>query len=171
VSKEHSAIPNSVTTIGDSAISGCTSLTYITIPTSITTIRDSAFFSCTSLASVYFQGNAPSLGAYGFYSDKNAIVYYQPGTTGWSNSFGGLPAILWNPMPLAGDSHFGVCTNQFGFRITGASGIGVVVETAATLANPVWIPVQTNILIGGTADFSDPQWANYPSRFYRFRMP
>jgi Right handed beta helix region len=39
------------------------------------------------------------------------------------------------------------------------------------LANPVWIPVSTNILIGGTSSFSDPQSTNYPGRYYRISSP
>jgi hypothetical protein len=31
--------------------------------------------------------------------------------------------------------------------------------------------VQTNTLTGGSAYFSDPQWMNYPGRFYRIRSP
>ncbi len=42
-----------------------------------------------------------------------------------------------------------------------------MVEAATNLANPVWIPVSTNPLTGGTNYFSDPQWTNYPERFYR----
>jgi hypothetical protein len=160
-----------IASLGDYAFQYCANLAYITIPESVVEIGDGAFRDCAGLMSVYFQGDAPNLGVSVFYNDENANVYYQPGAAGWSTTFGGLPTTLWNPMPLAGDSRFGVRTNQFGFRITGADGIMVVVETTATLENPVWIPVRTNTLTWGTADFSDPQWANYPSRFYRFRMP
>jgi hypothetical protein len=39
------------------------------------------------------------------------------------------------------------------------------------LATPTWTPLQTNTLTGGSIYFSDPDWANYPGRFYRFRSP
>ena len=45
-------IPTSVTTIGDSAFSGCSSLTSITIPSSVTSIRNGAFSGCSSLTSI-----------------------------------------------------------------------------------------------------------------------
>ncbi len=45
-------IGNSVTTIGFYAFSGCTSLTSVTIPDSVTAIGDCTFNSCTSLTSV-----------------------------------------------------------------------------------------------------------------------
>jgi hypothetical protein len=35
------------------------------------------------------------------------------------------------------------------------------------LANLQWCPVQTNTLTEGSAYFTDPQWTNYPARFYR----
>jgi hypothetical protein len=61
----------------------------------------------------------------------------------------------------------GVCSNQFGFNIAWASGQTVVVEAFTNLSNPVWLPVSTNILVGGASYFSDQQPANLPGRFYR----
>ncbi|MGA2866939.1 MAG: histidine phosphatase family protein [Verrucomicrobiota bacterium] len=65
----------------------------------------------------------------------------------------------------------GVRTNQFGFNITGTSNIVVVVEASTNLANPTWSPLRTNTLTGGSSYFSDPQWTNYSSRFYRLYWP
>ena len=45
-------IPDSVTSIGESAFSGCTSLAEITIPDSVTAIGGSAFSNCISLESI-----------------------------------------------------------------------------------------------------------------------
>ena len=30
---------------------------------------------------------------------------------------------------------------------------------------------KTNTITTGSSYFSDPQWTNYPTRFYRFQMP
>jgi hypothetical protein len=95
---------------------------------------------------------------------------------GWGATFGGRPTVLWNPLTQTGDGSFGVQNNQFGFNITGSSNLVIVVETATNLADPVWSPVSTNTLstfIGtnGQSYFSDPQWTNYPGRFYRLRSP
>jgi hypothetical protein len=46
-----------------------------------------------------------------------------------------------------------------------------VVDACTNLANPGWSPVRTNTLTGGWCYFSDPQWTNYPGRFYRLRSP
>jgi hypothetical protein len=66
---------------------------------------------------------------------------------------------------------FGVGPTGFGFNITGTSNLVIVVEACTNLANPTWSPVGTNTLISGSSYFSDPQWTNYPGRFYRLRWP
>ena len=50
-------IPNSVTSIGNSAFWNCTSLKSITIPDSVTSIGEYAFDYCTSLTDVYYTGS------------------------------------------------------------------------------------------------------------------
>jgi Bacterial Ig-like domain len=68
-------------------------------------------------------------------------------------------------------SGVGVRTNRFGFTITGTSNLVIVVEACTNVAHPTWSPVGTNTLTGGSSYFSDPQWTNYPRRFYRLRSP
>ena len=60
-------IPNSVTSIGDSAFRGCSSLTNITIPSSVTSIGDFAFSGCSSLTSVTIPSSVTSIGWGAFY--------------------------------------------------------------------------------------------------------
>jgi hypothetical protein len=52
---------------------------------------------CAGLTAVYFQGNAPSLGSSVFSGANAATIYYLPTTTGWGSTFGGRPALPWNP--------------------------------------------------------------------------
>ena len=52
-------IPNSVTSIGSSAFSSCSSLTSITIPNSVTSIGNYAFHDCSSLTSIYLPYDIP----------------------------------------------------------------------------------------------------------------
>jgi hypothetical protein len=170
------AIPTSMTLINGNLFYGCSNLTEVTIPPSIFLISVGVFAECPRLANVYFQGNAPLLEppiASGllFYLNTNAIVYYLPGTTGWGPTYGYRPTVLWNPQAQTGDGSFGVQNNQFGFNITGTSNLVIVVEACTNLANPTWQPIQTNTLTGGTSYFSDPQWTNYPGRFYRLSSP
>jgi hypothetical protein len=64
-----------------------------------------------------------------------------------------------------------VRTNQFGFNISWASGMVVVVEASASPSTSAWSPLRTNTLTGESFYFSDPQWTNHPARFYRIRWP
>ena len=167
-------IPNSVTSIQVNAFQTCSSLTSVTIPNSVTSIGQWAFCYCGSLRGVYFQGNAPSIGSDVFGGDNNATVYYLPGTTGWGATFGSCPTALWwlpYPLILNNGPSFGVQTNRFGFIISWATNLSVVVEACTNLANPAWFPVGTNTLTGGSSYFSDSQWTNYSARFYRLRSP
>jgi hypothetical protein len=142
----------------------------VPIPNSITKVGNGAFSSCTRLAALYFRGNAPSLGTSVFSGANKATVYYLPGTTGWGPTFGGRPTMLWRNLQLqTGEASFGVRANQFGFNMTGTSELIVVVEASTNIANPNWLQVSTNTLTDGWCHFSDPDWVNYPSRFYRIR--
>ena len=166
-------IGNRVTNIHAGAFFDCRSLTSVTIPDSVTTIEEATFGWCTSLTAVYSVGNAPNGGSGSsvFYNNAaNATVYYRPGTTNWGSTFGGLPAVPWNPH-VRGDANFGIGTNGFGFAFTNAGNPMVVVEACTNLASPAWVPLATNALVGGSSQFGDPQWTNYPYRFYRFGMP
>ena len=55
-------IPNSVTSIGGGAFSGCSSLTSVTIPHSVTSIGNDAFYGCSSLTSVAIPSSVTSIG-------------------------------------------------------------------------------------------------------------
>ena len=59
-------IPNSVTSIGAYAFSGCTSLTSVTIPASVTSIGKGAFYGCTNLTSVTIPASVASIGDHAF---------------------------------------------------------------------------------------------------------
>ena len=67
-------IPNSVTSIGESAFSGCSSLTSIEIPNSVTSIREYAFSGCSGLTSIEIPNSVTSIGSSAF------------GNTAWYNN-------------------------------------------------------------------------------------
>jgi hypothetical protein len=163
-------IANGVTSIGQEAFLGCGGLSSITIPGTVTSIGLDAFYGCDGLRSIIFTGNAPlaeaTVFAYG-----SATAYYLPGSTGWSSTFAGLTALLWNPVIQAGDGSFGVVNGQFGFNVTGTANIPFVVEACTDLACATWAPLQTLTLTNGSVYFSDPAQAGAASRFYRIRSP
>lgn len=185
-------IPDSVTSIGMDAFYNCTGVsnlvigsgvtnisswaftycnpTRIIIPAGVTSIGDYALGGMYNLNAAYFIGNAPTnLGA-GILQGDPVTVYYLPVTTGWSSTFAGYPAVLWNPQAQTNTS-FGVRTNRFGFNVVGTAGIPIVVEASTNLAGAPWTVLQNCTLTNGSIYFSDSQWANYRSRFYRFRSP
>ena len=88
------------------------------------------------------------------------------GTAGTTSAF-----TVNNSLTMLTISDASVRTNQFGFTITGPSNVMIVVQACSNLTNPIWSPVSTNMLTGGASYFSDPQWTNYPARFYRLFTP
>lgn len=90
-------IPDGVTEIQDNAFYSCTALETATIPASVTLLRNCAFDGCTNLRAVYFEGDAPRLANYVFVSVEDVTMYYQEGTSGWSNPWHGRPAELYEP--------------------------------------------------------------------------
>ncbi len=161
-------ISGSVTNIGPNAFSFCSSLGAITLPASISSIGDNAFQYCRALKNVYFEGNAVYDDGTIFNSDSGT-VYYLSGTTGWGPTFSGLPTAVWTPSAPPT-----ICLNnpfahggQFGFTISGATNLMVVVETCTNPKSSVWVPLQTNSIGNGTFNFTDTTWTNATTRYYR----
>ena len=95
---KNTVIPNDVTTVGEDAFSGCTSLTSVTIPDSVTSIGDFAFCGCTSLASVTIPDSVTSIGfeAFGYLNNgskaEGFTIYGKPGSEAeaYANENGGF---------------------------------------------------------------------------------
>jgi len=125
---------------------------------------------CTNLGNPIWSPVATNTGS-SYFSDPQwtnypARFYRLSGVT-----FDGVRTVLWNPLIQANGANFGVRSNQFGFNITGTTNFTVVVEACTNLASPVWTPLQTVTLTNGSFYFTDPQWTNYPSRFYGLGLP
>ena len=162
-------IGKNVAVVGNGAFVDCT-FSAVTIPASVTNFGASVFAYCYGLREVYWRGNSIAVPSSAFYN-TGATIYYLPGTTGWSATFAWRPTALWKPLILTGDGNFGMRTNQFGFNISWSSGMNVAIDACTNLVNPVWTSLQTNTLDNDTLYFSDPEWTNYPARFYRVRWP
>jgi hypothetical protein len=164
------SLGDGVTTIGAGAFGFCSALRNVTMGRSVTAIGVMAFGYCTSLEGVYCKGNAPHLQNRVFEELDKTVIYYLPGTTGWSATFDGRRAALWNPKALIDHAGFTGGAGQFSFPISGTENLIVVVEASETVSNPIWIPVATNVLVGGSSHFTDSQ-AVATSRHFRLRSP
>ena len=82
-------IPDSVTSIGDGAFYGCSSLTNIVLPDSVTSIGSNAFRDCSSLSNIVIPDSVTSIGDGAFYgcSSLTNIVLPDSVTSIGSNAF------------------------------------------------------------------------------------
>ena len=135
------AIPDSVTSIGEGAFSGCSSLTSVMIPDSVTNIEDYAFSGCSSLTSLTIPNSVTSIG-----EDAFSCCISLKGVT------------IGNSVESIGDSAFWECTNLTSITIPASvTSIGDAVFC--------WCDSLTDVYYGGNA----AQWKaisigndNYP---------
>ena len=110
-------IPDSVTAIGDFAFSGCSSLSNIVIPDSVTAIGDSAFSDCSSLSNIVIPNSVTAIGDGAFFgcsSLPNIVIPNSVTSIGDSAFFdcSSLPNIVIpNSVTSIGDSAFYRCSS------------------------------------------------------------
>ncbi|HUC85520.1 MAG TPA: leucine-rich repeat domain-containing protein, partial [Candidatus Acidoferrales bacterium] len=167
--RSHYTIPNGTLSVADTAFVSAYYLTSVTIPASVASLETLAFYNCPEVVGFFFQGNAPALGDNVFDLDDAATVYYLNGTTNWSQTFGGLPTALWNPQVQVPPA--AMALQPFGFTITGAANMPVVVEASTNLVDGSWTVIESAVLTNGSFNFLDAQSTNYSGRYYRIRSP
>ena len=82
---KNTIIPNSVTSIGQSAFQGCYELSFVTIPNSVTSIGNYAFYRCSGLTSIVIGSGVTSIGNCAFANNEGltyVTVYSSPSTIG-----------------------------------------------------------------------------------------
>ena len=95
----HVNITDGVTSIGESAFWGCTSLESISLPESVTSIGYEAFYYCTSLTSIIFPEGLTSIGEWAFSSCRALVSVTLP--QGLTSIEGGAFSICTNLTPNA----------------------------------------------------------------------
>ena len=151
------SIPDTITSIGNSAFAECGGLYRVIIPRTVTSIGNGAFFGCNQLAEVYFfEGWPVSVGLFAFNVQPGimrAKFYYLPGT----------------PVISQGSGQFSGKPAAFQFTVSWISDQHVVIEMATNWARPKWQPVSTNIISSGVFQFVDTDATQHPTRLYRVR--
>jgi hypothetical protein len=167
-------IPEGVLTIADYAFYG-TGLTGVIIPASTVAIGSYAFYNCQDLYGVHFMGNPPGFGV-SVFTEYQVTYYRLVSATGWEETPFGKNMHYWDPalwfsQPSNSGTNYYFQSTYFGFPLMGTNAENAIVEACTNLSNPVWIPVGVKTFSGSNYIFSDPEWTNYPGRFYRVRNP
>ena len=116
-------IPNSVTTIGDSAFAFCDSLTSINIPNSVTTIEKLAFWDCEFLVNINIPNSVTTIGEEAFGGCKslvninipNSVTTIGRGAFKYCNSLTNIN--IPNSVTTIGDSAFNDCKSLTSINI------------------------------------------------------
>ena len=164
-------IPGSVTSIGESAFSGCTSLTSVTIGDGVTSIGSFAFYYCTSLTSVTIGDGVTSIGdrafngctsltsvtipdsvtsiGYGAFEDCYSLTIYCEAASkpsGWDNNLNssGCP-VVWdaNNTDVADDGNI-YYIDENGLRYALKDTTATVVRQAENLSGNIEIPASVS---------------------------
>jgi hypothetical protein len=176
-------VPNSVTSIGESAFNFCDGITSLSVPDNVTSIGSSAFRMCPGLTSAYFYGNAPtvpflsSLPIFGR-AAKGFTVYHLKGKTGFTSPrWNGYPCLAITQGPEIDVQHpagsslaDGSSKKSFGTIRVGATGAAktfVIKNTGTSVLNGLAISIEgahggdftvtgsvkTSLPSGGTSKF------------------
>ena len=134
---KNTVIPNSVTSIGQSAFEGCSGLTSITIPNSVTSIDGFAFSGCSNLTSVTLNSNTIASKAYTSSSNLKSIFGNQVteyiigdnvtsiGDYAFSGCSGLTSVTIPNSVTSIGDNAFCDCSGLTSVTVLNPTPVGI----------------------------------------------
>ena len=141
------AIPESVTSIGDYAFSGCSSLTQIAVPESVTSIGDFAFNGCSSLTQIAIPESVTSIGngAFNGCSSLTQIAIPESVTSIGNGAFNGCSSLTQVAIPEGvtsiGDHAFAFCSSLKEITIPeGVTSIGDYAFSGCSKLTEIAIP-------------------------------
>jgi len=149
-------IPNSVTSIGSSAFSGCTGLTSVTIPNSVTSIGQNAFSGCTGLTSITIPNSVTSIGYNAFFgcTGLTSVTIPNSVTSIGGGAFSGCTGLtsitIPNSVTSIGSGAFSGCTGLTSITIPNSvTSIGSGAFSGCTGLTSVTIPNSVTSIGGG----------------------
>ena len=165
----YKGVSYSVTSIGEKAFDGCTSLTSVTIGNSVTSIGEYAFYNCTSLTSITIPDSVTSIGGSAFSGcpienaiiPTNAISYITKrnlktvvingGKSIENDAFSGYSGLtsitIGDSVTSIGDNAFGGCTGLTSINYLGTIEDWCNIDFSDTYANPLYYT--KNLYING----------------------
>ena len=148
-------IGNSVTSIGDYAFWGCTGLTSVTIPNSVTSIGNSAFLYCSGLTSITIPNSVTNIGGGTFYGCSGLTSIEIPGsvTTIGGEAFSGCTGLtsitIPNSVTSIGEWAFYGCTGLTSVTIgNSVTSIGDCAFKGCTGLTSITIPNSVTSIVG-----------------------